>query len=265
MRSHDLTRLSVDIAHRIARGEPYEHDLADGLVPLFAADAGIAVGRFSFRAEMPTSFTISGGTALTEAQMQRYREVAPLHPGWRSDHRLGARPTVRLSDLMNLRRFWGTEPYQVIHAPDHGRYPASAILCSTPHELVFLALQRRRRDFTDTEMAELAAVQELLAAAYAFRTVLDQAVVRLRRGAVTAPAGWPSVPQLAPDEDSHYTPTKREAEVLALAAVGFTNRRIANQLNITERTVRKHLGNVYEQTRTSGRAAAAAWWQRRQP
>ncbi len=48
--------------------------------------------------------------------------------------------------------------------------------------------------------------------------------------------------------------------MLTLAAAGWTNVRIARRLGITERTVRKHLSSVYEQSGRRGRAAAAAWW-----
>ena len=54
--------------------------------------------------------------------------------------------------------------------------------------------------------------------------------------------------------------TDREAEVLALVADGWTNHKVGPVLAISERTVRKHLGNAYEKLGVSSRTAAATWW-----
>jgi DNA-binding CsgD family transcriptional regulator len=52
------------------------------------------------------------------------------------------------------------------------------------------------------------------------------------------------------------TITPRQRELLALVAAGWTNRRIARHLGITEGTVRSHLENVFERLQVSSRAAA---------
>ena len=43
-------------------------------------------------------------------------------------------------------------------------------------------------------------------------------------------------------------------------AAGWTNVRVGHVLGITERTVRKHLGNVYDKLGVGGRTSAATWW-----
>lgn len=53
--------------------------------------------------------------------------------------------------------------------------------------------------------------------------------------------------------------TPREAEVLALVAVGETNRGIAQRLSISEKTVARHLSNIYGKLSVSSRTAAAAF------
>lgn len=53
--------------------------------------------------------------------------------------------------------------------------------------------------------------------------------------------------------------TAREAEVLALAAAGRTNRQIAAELFLSEHTVRRHLQNVFAKLGVSSRAAATAY------
>ena len=53
--------------------------------------------------------------------------------------------------------------------------------------------------------------------------------------------------------------TEREVEVLRLVADGHTNRGIAEELAISEKTVERHLGNVFTKLDVSNRAAATAW------
>jgi DNA-binding NarL/FixJ family response regulator len=53
--------------------------------------------------------------------------------------------------------------------------------------------------------------------------------------------------------------TDREAEVLKLAARGLLNKQIARELGIGEKTVKAHLGRVYERIGVTNRADAVAW------
>lgn len=54
------------------------------------------------------------------------------------------------------------------------------------------------------------------------------------------------------------TVTARELEVLRLVAAGRTNREIAKALGISERTVERHLGNIFRKLDVPNRAAATA-------
>jgi DNA-binding NarL/FixJ family response regulator len=51
----------------------------------------------------------------------------------------------------------------------------------------------------------------------------------------------------------------REVEVLRLLAAGKTNRSIAQELFISEKTVARHVSNIFDKLRVSTRAAATAW------
>ena len=53
--------------------------------------------------------------------------------------------------------------------------------------------------------------------------------------------------------------TAREAEVLRLVATGRTNRAIAAQLVLSERTVDRHVSNILTKLGVPSRAAATAW------
>ena len=53
--------------------------------------------------------------------------------------------------------------------------------------------------------------------------------------------------------------SEREIEVLRLVAAGMTNRAIAARLYISERTVHRHISNIFGRIGVSSRAAAAAY------
>jgi len=53
--------------------------------------------------------------------------------------------------------------------------------------------------------------------------------------------------------------TGREVEVLALVATGKTNREIAVDLVISEKTVARHLSNIFTKLGVSSRAGATAY------
>ena len=52
----------------------------------------------------------------------------------------------------------------------------------------------------------------------------------------------------------------REAEILDLAATGMSNSRIAQQLFLSERTVKNYLNSAYPKIRVHSRAEAVALW-----
>ena len=53
--------------------------------------------------------------------------------------------------------------------------------------------------------------------------------------------------------------TARELEVLRLVATGASNRRIAETLFLSEKTVARHVANIFGKTGVSSRAAATAY------
>ena len=53
--------------------------------------------------------------------------------------------------------------------------------------------------------------------------------------------------------------TRREQEVVALLARGMTNREIAAQLTIAERTAETHVCKILRKLRLSRRAQLTAW------
>jgi DNA-binding NarL/FixJ family response regulator len=76
-------------------------------------------------------------------------------------------------------------------------------------------------------------------------------------GATPAIAWVDALVGRAPADDHGLT--ERELEVLRLVAMGRTNREIASALVISERTVARHLQNIFAKLRVSSRTAAGAF------
>ena len=97
--------------------------------------------------------------------------------------------------------------------------------------------------------------------------VLDADADDLRRAIHDVSLGSSSVdPQVARQRlasPPRAFPTRRlsnrEREILSLLAGGLSNRRIANDLGISEPTVRSHLTRIYRRLRVDDRTQAALW------
>jgi len=94
---------------------------------------------------------------------------------------------------------------------------------------------------------DLAAGQQVLSPAVA-PVVFDA----LRRSVPTPAQGRP--------EHGPESLTEREREVMGLIARGRSNRAIAEQLYISEKTVKNHIRNIYEKLAVGSRAEATARW-----
>jgi non-specific serine/threonine protein kinase len=69
----------------------------------------------------------------------------------------------------------------------------------------------------------------------------------------------PTVPAEPPSDNALDNLTRREWEVAALVARGFTNRQIASELAISEHTVATHVGKTRRKLGLSSRSQLAAW------
>jgi DNA-binding NarL/FixJ family response regulator len=95
---------------------------------------------------------------------------------------------------------------------------------------------------------------ELEDVAYAIRQIFDRSV--FYASPVTPAVTEPGV------EDSMRRLTKRELQILRLAAEGYSNAALARMLWVTEQTIKFHLSNVYRKIQVSNRTEASAWAQR---
>ncbi|MGI9658063.1 MAG: LuxR C-terminal-related transcriptional regulator, partial [Gaiellaceae bacterium] len=63
----------------------------------------------------------------------------------------------------------------------------------------------------------------------------------------------------APERNDDHGLSPRELEVLRLVAAGKTNKSVATELVISERTVDRHVSNIFAKLRVASRAAATAY------
>ena len=84
-------------------------------------------------------------------------------------------------------------------------------------------------------------------AAHAGEALLDPVIAARLVDAIAQPAGEPAPERL----------TAREQEVLALIARGYSNKRIARELGIAEKTVKTHVGHVLAKLGVTDRTQAA--------
>ena len=130
------------------------------------------------------------------------------------------------------------------------------------------ALQRAWRGWRELGVPHEAARASALMAA-ACDTLGDRATAVLQREAARATfaelGAAPELARLPPDgrgraRSPRASPlTGREREVLALVASGRTNRAIAEQLFLSEKTVARHVSNIFAKLGVSSRSAATAW------
>jgi DNA-binding NarL/FixJ family response regulator len=70
----------------------------------------------------------------------------------------------------------------------------------------------------------------------------------------------PAAPESPPAGGETDDPlTRREREVAALVARGFSNRQIAKDLFLSERTIENHIANIKRKLGRSSRTEIAAW------
>lgn len=149
-----------------------------------------------------------------------------------------------------------------------GQARGEVALADGDAESAAAALRHARRAWQELDAPHDAArVGALLGMTYHVLGDDDAAAYELEAAASTfselgaAPAlGWVgSLTGTLAAATAHHGLTARELEVLRLVAAGRTNREIAATLVISERTVARHLQNIFAKLRVSSRTAAGAF------
>ena len=140
---------------------------------------------------------------------------------------------VRLSDLVDQETLVTSRVYREVLVKVGGQY--AMLLAVTPptseHWLYFMA-NRQSSDFSDSELN--------------FARMLHPALIAL----------YASLSGASVDKQVRSQVTHRELLVLRHLAAGYTAKHIGHELGISQRTVHKHLENLYRKLGTSDRLGA---------
>ena len=133
MRDDDMLRLSLDCARLAVRGDDFAPVLAAGADSIMRADAAAAfvtvpIGDGALGSQ--PRVVVAGGPPVDDVYISDLIELAPQHPHTRRQRWFDA-PTTRLSDLVDLQRFWETDMWLRIHGYVNGRYQSAANWAAT--------------------------------------------------------------------------------------------------------------------------------------
>jgi DNA-binding NarL/FixJ family response regulator len=134
------------------------------------------------------------------------------------------------------------------------------------------ATQKIKKDFPDTKIiafsatAEIDRVRKILQAGANGYLLKTASTAELRRAIATVIGGatviTPSVafepdgPDLSAPIENSLGLTKREIQILELAARGVTNKQIGEHLNLSNRTIEVHMHNIFMKLGVSSRTEA---------
>jgi DNA-binding NarL/FixJ family response regulator len=156
------------------------------------------------------------------------------------------RPDVILMDLL-MPKMDGLTAIATIKQA-HPEVEIVAVTSFIEEEKVTAALEAGASGYLLKD-AEAEEVADAIRAAYAGEVHLDPAVARLLAQRMRS----------RKDEEPVEPLTAREKEVLAQLAKGASNKEIAYELDITERTARTHVSNILGKLGLASRTQAALW------
>ena len=244
MMSSAVLDASRDVADALVRADPsWPRHLVDQLATTLGADTvGLAS---SVNARYVDANSVNyGGPPLSADERAVLTAYWWQYPFVRRFMTTGDGTAGRNSDMVeSMRSFRRTTVYGEHFGPRQARYQAG-IGWHAGGVAIGMGLYRERHDFSADEMGVLEQTRRLLAAAARYRSVLDLLERECADGR----------------RSTNQTLSPRQQVVLALVATGATDAQIASRLQITERTVRKHVGDILRRLKVDNRVAAARWW-----
>ncbi len=154
----------------------------------------------------------------------------------------GSGEPVMISDFLSRYQFHRLGLYAEFFRPIPVEHQIAINLPCRDQEVIGIALNRARRGFSEQDRALLSVL----------RTPLLNALLRARSRQQARHA----LSVIAPDSPAGMS--EREIQILQLVADGRTNAAIARTLDVSPRTVAKHLEHIYRKLGVSSRAAAVS-------
>jgi len=192
---------------------------------------------------------------LTPESVEIFDRFAGENPLITHYMRTGDGQPLRFSDFVSRRRLHGLTLYDQLYRPMGIEHQIAFVMPSPPGEVVGIALNRDRHDFTGEEVAMLSLLRAPLRACYErlveraeLTSLLSQYEGREDIAVRAAALGM----------------SERQIEVMRGVIAGSSNAEVGMALGISRRTVEKHLQNVYlllhvtSRTQAIGRVRARA-------
>ena len=180
--------------------------------------------------------------ALDPATQPVFAAFVHEHPLVNHYRATGSGEPVKISDFLTQQRFHRLGLYAEFFRRIPVEHQIAVSMPGPGDGVIGVALNRARRDFSDEDRALLSVLQAPLSAA----------LVRARR----RQHGGHALTVI--DRSGHPDLTEREVQILRLVADGRTNASIARALEVSPRTIAKHLEHAYRKLGVSSRAAAVS-------
>jgi DNA-binding CsgD family transcriptional regulator len=185
---------------------------------------------------------------LTEDTVERFSRLAGENPLVAHYARTGDGQPLRFSDFVSRRRLHALALYDELYRHLDVEHQIAFVLPSPPGEIVGIALNRHRHDFTREEAAMLELLRRPLRACYRRLVEREQLIDVLsasRNDELTTQALAMGL-------------SERQAEIMHAVVGGASNAQVGVSLGISRRTVEKHLQNIYAQLEVTSRTQALA-------
>jgi DNA-binding CsgD family transcriptional regulator len=180
--------------------------------------------------------------ALDPAGQPVFAAYVHEHPLVNHYRATGSGEPVMISDFLTQERFHRLGLYAEFFRGIPVEHQVAVSLPGPGQEVIGIAMSRARRDFSDEDRALLSVLRAHLIAALLRARRRWQAGREFTATACGGPADL----------------TDREVQILRLVAAGRTNIAIGHELEVSPRTVAKHLEHIYRKFGVSSRAAAVS-------
>jgi DNA-binding CsgD family transcriptional regulator len=201
-------------------------------------EIGLEAGQIRY-ADYPCGIRDPGMGEVLAAHLHEH----PLVAYYRRTHDPGP---AKISDFLSQQQFHNLGLYTDFYRNVAVEHQMAAALPAPPGtQVVGLALNRSRTDFSESDRAVLSAMHGPLVAGLERARARHRARLALAASAPTSDTGPSGL-------------TDREAQILRLVAAGRTNTAIARTLDVSPRTVAKHLEHIYRKLGVTSRAAAVS-------
>ena len=185
---------------------------------------------------------------LTEQSVELFARLAGENPLVAHYTRTGDGQPLRFSDFISRRRLHSLTLYDELYRPLDVEHQIAFVLPSPPGEIVGIALNRHRHDFTHEEAAMLELLRRPLRACYQRLVEREQLI---------------DVLSATRDEQTETQAlamglSERQTEIMHAVVGGASNAQVGVGLGISRRTVEKHLQNIYAQLEVTSRTQAVA-------